>query len=83
MKFLILALLGSLVSSFSPASVTRTSTKLHESFGFDFAEDSYKNQPIELGGEANYKQWINKIQDNPFLNRQVGRYIHIYRIDLQ
>jgi hypothetical protein len=73
MKFVVFAILGSLVSSYAPAKsfATRRSTKLRESFGFDFAEDSYKNQPDVLAGEANYKQWVNKIDDNSFLNRKV------------
>ena len=73
MKFLILALLGSLVSGFAPTSTVPRSTKLHESFGFDFAEDTYKNQAEVLGGEANYKQWVNKIDDNSMLNRKVRK----------
>jgi hypothetical protein len=73
MKFVVFAILGSLVSSYAPAKsfATRRSTKLRESFGFDFAEDTYKNQPDVLGGEATYKQWVNKIDDNSFLNRKV------------
>mmetsp|Transcript_11946 Transcript_11946/g.19805 ORF Transcript_11946/g.19805 Transcript_11946/m.19805 type:complete len:216 (-) Transcript_11946:104-751(-) len=48
----------------------RPTTKLSESFGFDFAEDSYENTPGEILGEANYKQWVNRIDENSFLNRQ-------------
>lgn len=73
MKLVVLSVLASLASAYVPARsfVTRPSTQLHESFGFDFAEDTYKNQPDELGGEANYKQWVNKITDDSFLNRKV------------
>lgn len=42
-----------------------------ENFGFDFAEDSYKNTPPAILGEENLKQWINGVNDNAFLNRQV------------
>lgn len=49
----------------------RPSTRLSESFGFDFAEDSYENTPPQLLGEANYKQWVQKVSDNSFLNRKV------------
>jgi hypothetical protein len=70
----ILALLSivAAVSAFSvqPTAV-RPSTVLKESFGFDFAEDSYENTPIEILGEANYKAWVGKIDENSFLNRQV------------
>lgn len=74
MKLFVLAVVASLTSAYAPARsfVTRPSTQLQESFGFDFAEDTYKNQPNELGGEANYKQWVNKISDNSMLNRKVS-----------
>ena len=48
-----------------------TSTQLSESFGFDFAEDTYKNQPDFLKGEGEYKTWIGKVKDESFVNRQV------------
>jgi hypothetical protein len=51
---------------------TRTPTPLGESFGFDFAEDSYENTPAIIRGEANYKQWVNRIDSDSFLNRQVS-----------
>jgi hypothetical protein len=55
-----------------PSQVVRPWTKLSESFGFDFAEDSYENTPQQLLGEANYKQWVqSKVSDNSFLNRKV------------
>lgn len=74
MKFLVAALLAGAASAYvAPKAFTaRPTTQLQESFGFDFAEDSYGNQPIELGGEESYKQWINGVSDNPFLNRQVS-----------
>ena len=75
MKFVILALLASLTSAYvvAPKSfATRQPTKLHESFGFGFAEDTYDNQPNLLKGEAEYKEWVGNIQENSFLNRQVS-----------
>lgn len=42
-----------------------------ENFGFDFAEDSYKNTPPAILGEANYKQWVSGVTKDSFLNRQV------------
>jgi hypothetical protein len=58
-----------------PSQVVRPLTRLSESFGFDFAEDSYENTPQQLLGEANYKQWVqSKVSDNSFLNRKVRAY---------
>lgn len=72
-NFLVLATVG-VASAFSPPGVSvasRPSTRLSESFGFDFAEDSYANTPDVLTGEANYKQWVKRVDDNSFLNRKV------------
>jgi hypothetical protein len=67
----VLATVG-VACAFSPAGVSsRPSTRLSESFGFDFAEDSYANTPDILTGEANYKQWVKRVDDNSFLNRKV------------
>lgn len=49
----------------------RPTTQLSESFGFDFAEDTYKNQPDFLKGEGEYKTWMGKIKGDSFVNRQV------------
>lgn len=71
-NFLVLAVAAGSASAFvAPSTFARPATTLSESFGFDFAEDSYKNTPDQLLGEANYKQWVNKIDANSFLNRQV------------
>jgi hypothetical protein len=65
------------VGAFAPSSPSfvRQQTAVQESFGFDFAEDSYENTPDLILGEANLKQWVNKIEPNSFLNRQVRTYI--------
>lgn len=76
-------------SNAAAAVQQNTGTALKESFGFDFAEDSYVNTPPEILGEANLKQWVGENIDNSFLNRQVSSfvcllliytyiYIHIY-----
>jgi hypothetical protein len=71
-NFLVLAVGVTAASAFvTPATVARPATTLSESFGFDFAEDSYENTPEQLLGEANYKQWVGKVSKNSFLNRQV------------
>jgi hypothetical protein len=70
-NYLVLATVGA-SAAFSPAHVaSRPSTRLSESFGFDFAEDSYANTPDVLLGEANYKQWVKRVDENSFLNRKV------------
>jgi hypothetical protein len=73
MKLLLLALLSSTASAWvAPQSAIRQrSTQLWESFGFEYAEDTYGNQPDLLRGEAEYKQWMNKIDNNNMLNRKV------------
>eukprot|EP00815_Leptocylindrus_aporus_P007214 CAMPEP_0116069330 /NCGR_PEP_ID=MMETSP0322-20121206/12236_1 /TAXON_ID=163516 /ORGANISM="Leptocylindrus danicus var. apora, Strain B651" /LENGTH=220 /DNA_ID=CAMNT_0003556699 /DNA_START=23 /DNA_END=685 /DNA_ORIENTATION=+ len=65
-------------SAFAPAGKAfgRTSTRVYENFGFDFAEDQSENTPDIILGEANYKQWVSTVNDNSFLNRQynvIGR----------
>jgi hypothetical protein len=72
MKLLLLAFFSGAVSAWvAPKSATRQPTKLQESFGIEFAEDTYDNQPNFLKGEAEYKQWVNKIDSNNMLNRKV------------
>ena len=72
MKFVFLAILASLSSAYvvKPLAV-RQPTQLHETFGLGIGEDSYENTPDQLKGEAEYKQWVNKIEGNSFLNRKV------------
>lgn len=79
-NYLILATVG-VTAAFSPAHVaSRPSTRLSESFGFDFAEDSYANTPDVLLGEANYKQWVKRVDENSFLNRKVCFECELYHI---
>lgn len=58
-------------SAFMAPGATRPATKLSESFGFDFAEDTYANQPDFLKGEGEYKTWMGQVKENSFVNRQV------------
>jgi len=74
MKLLCALFVCSVANAFTAVShkaQNRPHTRLRESFGFDFAEDTYKNQPDVLGGEQTYKQWVNKIEENSLLNRKV------------
>lgn len=48
----------------------RPTTRLHENFGFSFAEDQVENTPQQILGEANYKKWVNSVDPNNMLNRQ-------------
>ena len=72
LKFLIVALAAGVANAFAPASLAaRQSTQLHESFGLGLGEDTYENQPDLLKGEAEYKQYVNKISEDNMLNRKV------------
>jgi len=55
----------------SHAATSYRSSLIMESFGFDFAEDSYENTPEVILGESRLKTWVNSVNDNAFLNRQV------------
>ena len=59
-------------SAFVTPALTRPATKISESFGFYFAEDTYANQPDFLKGEGEYKTWMGKVKENSFVNRQVS-----------
>ena len=73
MKLLLVTVLCAAASAWvAPQSATRRpATQLRESFGIEYAEDTYSNQPDLLRGEAEYKQWVNKINSNNMLNRKV------------
>ena len=60
------------VNSGVATTAARPSTKLYENFGFDFAEDQAENTPGIILGEANYKKWVNSVDPNNMLNRQVS-----------
>ena len=70
--FVLFASLASAAAFVTPAS-SRQTTQISESFGFDFAEDTYANQPDFLKGEGEYKTWIGQTKENSFVNRQVCR----------
>jgi hypothetical protein len=74
MKLFLLAVVAGLASAYVAPKpfVARRSTQLQENFGLGIGEDSYKATTDLLKGEANYKQWVNRIDENSFLNRQVS-----------
>ena len=86
MKLLLLVAIAGTANAWvqGPSSATRQPTQLKESFGIGYAEDTYDNQPDFLKGEAEYKQWVNKIDANNMLNRKVrcGCYLALRRFGL-
>ena len=74
MKVIVYALLATLASAFTvPQTSLRQSTHLNENFGLGIGEDTYENQDALLAGEANYKQWVNRVNENNMLNRKVSK----------
>jgi hypothetical protein len=74
MKLVIIALVAHAANGFNvarPTLMSRSSTQLYEDFGFSFAEQTYENMPDPLKGEAEYKQWVNRVSPNNMLNRKV------------
>jgi hypothetical protein len=70
------AALACAASAFRPTATVSTrrgpatTTQLQESF-LGIGTDTYSSQPDPLKGEAEYKQWINTIDQNNMLNRKV------------
>lgn len=72
LKLILVAATAGLANAFAPAGVSgRQSLQLHESFGLGVGEDTYENQPDLLKGEAEYKQYVNRINEDNMLNRKV------------
>jgi hypothetical protein len=72
LKLALLAISAGLASAFTPSSYgVRPSTSLQESFGLGLGEDTYENQPDLLKGEAEYKQYMNRVNEDNMLNRKV------------
>jgi hypothetical protein len=74
-KLYMLAITASVAVAFAP-SVSRvqklsSSTQLYEDFGLGLGEITYENQPDLLKGEQEYKQYVNRINEDNFLNRKV------------
>lgn len=92
-SLLTVALVVAGATAFSPASQTtittttaaasrRPTTKLHENFGFDFAEDQVANTPQIILGEANYKNFVNGVDPDNFLNRQYALLTRVRELGL-
>ena len=74
LKILFFALTASVATAFAPASFTKapaSTTQLQETFGLGLGEDTYENQPDLLKGEQEYKQYVNRINEENMLNRKV------------
>jgi len=53
-----------------------SSTQLYEDFGLGLGEQTYENQPDLLKGEQEYKQYVNRINEDNMLNKKynvIGR----------
>ena len=65
-----------MATAFAPVSQVQPrqqATQLQESFGLGLGEDTYENQPDLLKGEAEYKQYVNRINEDNMLNKKVGQ----------
>jgi hypothetical protein len=72
LKLMLVALSAGVASAFAPSTfAVRQATQLHENFGLGIGEDSYENQIDLLKGEVEYKQYMNKVNEDNFLNRKV------------
>ena len=78
LKFLLVALSAvGTATAFTPVAqvrqqqVTSSPTQLQETFGLGLGEDTYENQPDLLKGEQEYKQYVNRINEENMLNRKV------------
>ena len=76
MKLFTLAVTASVAVAFTPTPVSRvqsmpSSTQLYEDFGLGLGEPTYENQPDLLKGEQEYKQYVNRINEENMLNRKV------------
>ena len=69
-------LLAACSNAFAPIQLTSSrgnvfTFQLQESFGTGLGVDMYEMQDPLIGGEASYKQWVNKVNENNMLNRKV------------
>jgi len=73
MKIFVLAVLAAASSAYvvPKSSTFRPSTRLYENFGLSVGTDTYSSQVPEIGGEAEYKEWVNNVKDDNMLNRKV------------
>ena len=82
LKLVFLAITASVAVAFTPSTSrvqkVTSSTQLYEDFGFDFAEQTYENQPDLLKGEQEYKQYMNIVKEDNMLNKKVRISLVIY-----
>lgn len=86
MKLFMLAITASYTVAFTP-SVSRvqklpSTTQLYEDFGFSFAEQTYENQPDLLKGEQEYKQYVNRINEDNMLNKKYNVVQRVRELEL-
>jgi len=74
-----LAITASVAVAFSPSTsrvqTVPSSTQLYEDFGLGLGEQTYENQPDLLKGEQEYKQYVNRINEDNMLNKKVRFFI--------
>jgi len=80
LKLFSLAITASVAVAFSPSTsrvqTVPSSTQLYEDFGLGLGEQTYENQPDLLKGEQEYKQYVNRINEDNMLNKKynvIGR----------
>ena len=75
LKLFSLAITASVAVAFSPSTsrvqTVPSSTQLYEDFGLGLGEQTYENQPDLLKGEQEYKQYVNRINEDNMLNKKV------------
>lgn len=81
-----LAITASVAVAFTP-SVSRvqkasSSTQLYEDFGLGLGEQTYENMPDLLKGEQEYKQYVNRINEDNFLNRKYNVVQRVRELEL-
>mmetsp|Transcript_60403 Transcript_60403/g.148210 ORF Transcript_60403/g.148210 Transcript_60403/m.148210 type:complete len:224 (-) Transcript_60403:165-836(-) len=89
LKFLLVALSAvGMATAFTPVAqvrqqqVTSSPTQLQETFGLGLGEDTYENQPDLLKGEQEYKQYVNRINEENMLNRKYNVIRRVRELEL-
>lgn len=81
LKLFMFVITANAAVAFTPSSTSRVQkftslTQLYEDFGLGLGEQTYENQPDLLKGEQEYKQYVNRINEDNMLNKKynvIGR----------
>eukprot|EP00531_Pseudo-nitzschia_arenysensis_P011751 CAMPEP_0116132286 /NCGR_PEP_ID=MMETSP0329-20121206/9465_1 /TAXON_ID=697910 /ORGANISM="Pseudo-nitzschia arenysensis, Strain B593" /LENGTH=221 /DNA_ID=CAMNT_0003626787 /DNA_START=94 /DNA_END=759 /DNA_ORIENTATION=- len=86
MKLFTFAVTASVAVAFTPSvsrvQPTPSSTQLYEDFGLGLGEITYENQPDLLKGEQEYKQYVNRINEDNMLNKKYNVIQRVRELDL-